>query len=105
MVNVLKEYFWGLQPKKVMVFIDGSNLYKSVEWVQKNIDSNFSIDMKRILKFLSEGNDLIRAYYYNSLPDKADERKVKIKQKNEQGALEEVEVSIVEGELKRYESY
>lgn len=104
MTNVLKEYFWGLQPKRVMVFVDGSNLYKSEEWAQRNVDTDFSIDMKKFLKFLSEGNDLKRAYYYNSLPDKADERKVKIKQKNEQGTLEAVEVSIMEGELRRYES-
>ena len=104
MVNVLKEFFWGLQPKRVMVFVDGSNLYKSEAQIRKNSNSDFSIDMKKFLKFLSEGNDLKRAYYYNSLPDKADGRTVTMKKMNEQGILEDAVVPIIEGELKRYES-
>jgi len=50
-----------LDDERVMVFIDGSNLYNTV----KHLD--FDIDYKKLLEFFQSQGRFIRAYYYTAL--------------------------------------
>jgi uncharacterized LabA/DUF88 family protein len=46
---------------KVMIFVDGSNLYHGL----KSTMGKASVDFERFMKKLTGGRDLVRAYYYS----------------------------------------
>lgn len=50
--------------EKVMMFIDGANLFHGC----KNYKSGYQIDLLKLRDVLLDGRDLIRVYYYGSLP-------------------------------------
>ena len=52
----------GDKPERVMIFIDGSNLYHSL----KNFFSRTGIDIGRFASKLLDKRRLIRIYYYNA---------------------------------------
>lgn len=54
---------------KVMIFIDGSNLYHSVRSVHGRTDLNFASFSQQ----LAAGRQLLRTYYYNAAVDQAKE--------------------------------
>lgn len=47
---------------RVLVFIDGSNLYHSLRQAYKRTD----VDFIKFCDRLANGRDLVRAYYYNA---------------------------------------
>ena len=53
--------------RRVMIFIDGSNIFHSMLRYAKHIDDdNFGIDYERHVNLLRDENDLIRTYYFAS---------------------------------------
>jgi len=48
--------------EKVIIFIDGSNIFHAIRAL------NIKIDYSKLVKLLSEEKYLIRAYYYSSMP-------------------------------------
>ena len=48
--------------KKLMIFIDGSNLFKTFD----NFRQGYRIDYLKLVEHLANGYDLIRTYYYAS---------------------------------------
>jgi len=70
--NFLKE--------KLMIFIDGGNLFGAVK------EKNIKIDFRKLADFLAEGFNLIRVYYYTGVPtlkswDKSRDSKKQFKEK------------------------
>jgi uncharacterized LabA/DUF88 family protein len=55
---------------RVMVFIDGSNLF----WACRAL--SFKIDLKKLVDVLVKGRSLLRPCYYCAVPDKPDQRQV-----------------------------
>lgn len=49
---------------KLMIFIDGSNLYHETDRFQKGM----RIDFEKLREILAEGYDLVRTFYYASRP-------------------------------------
>ena len=60
-----KEEQYGVKPPRVAVFIDGSNLYHSLE---ENC-RRFDLDFRAFAEKLCRGRPLFRVYYYNVLRD------------------------------------
>ena len=56
-------------PERIMIFIDGSNVYHSL----KNIFGRTDIDMERFCHKLLNRRQLIRIYYYNAKVGKMEE--------------------------------
>ncbi len=56
--------------ERVMVFIDGSNLYKSLKNLSDESEGEVRIAFERFLKFLINKRQFIRVYYYISVPPK-----------------------------------
>ena len=54
-----------------LVLIDGSNLHESAKAI------GMQIDYKRLLEFMNEDGELLRAYYFTALRDKAIESPVR----------------------------
>ncbi len=48
--------------ERVVIFIDGSNIFHAIRAL------NIKIDYNRLVKFLSKDKYLIRAYYYSAMP-------------------------------------
>ncbi|RTZ67563.1 MAG: NYN domain-containing protein [Aquificaceae bacterium] len=48
--------------ERVIIFIDGSNIFHAIRAL------NIKIDYSKLVKLLSDGKYLIRAYYYSSMP-------------------------------------
>lgn len=48
--------------RRLMIFIDGGNLFHGAKAV------GVDLDFGKLIKFLSEGYDLIRVYYYTGVP-------------------------------------
>ena len=48
--------------EKLMIFIDGENLFLASR------DENIKVGFEKLIKFLSEGFNLIRVYYYTGVP-------------------------------------
>jgi len=61
--------------EKLMIFIDGSNLFKQCKNYSEETGTELEIDMIKIRKELKQKYNLIRTYYYGSIPpiDKEDE--------------------------------
>ena len=68
---------------RVAIFIDGSNLYHSLEENCKRFDVDFSL----LTKKLCQGRKLYRVYYYNVTRDSDREQQAYIHQKRFFGAL------------------
>ncbi|MBI5148151.1 NYN domain-containing protein [Candidatus Pacearchaeota archaeon] len=52
--------------ERVMIFIDGSNLYHILKKFYKNKDMN-TFNFDKFIKLLSKNRNLIRTYYYNAI--------------------------------------
>ena len=53
--------------RRVMIFIDGSNVYHSMKEYGKKIDkATYHIDYQKLVNILKGSNDLIRTYYFAS---------------------------------------
>lgn len=48
--------------EKIMVFIDGSNIYKEADRFRKN----YQVDYEKLVDILGKGRKLIRPYFYGS---------------------------------------
>jgi uncharacterized LabA/DUF88 family protein len=56
--------------ERTMMFIDGSNLFHST----RDFDPQLKIDLVKLREVLTENRNLIRAYYYHSIPTEGPER-------------------------------
>ncbi len=54
------------QFERVMIFIDGSNIFKSIQNFSHETGRNFKIDYIKLRDYLCNGRDMIRSYYYGS---------------------------------------
>lgn len=54
-----------VMPNRVMIFIDGSNVYHSIRDLHHRTD----IDYAKLANCLAEGRDLQRTYFYNAMVD------------------------------------
>lgn len=62
-------------PKKLVIFIDASNLSGgAARYAEKIHDENYDVDIFKLLKRLSRGYDLIRTYFYSSTAQPQDIR-------------------------------
>ncbi|MEN3033965.1 MAG: NYN domain-containing protein [Aquificaceae bacterium] len=55
-----------MNQEKVVVFIDGSNLFHAIRQM------NIKIDYQKLVDFLKEDRRLIRAYFYSAIPQEKD---------------------------------
>jgi uncharacterized LabA/DUF88 family protein len=55
--------------ERVIVFIDGSNIFHAIRSL------NIKIDYNRLVGFLVEDRRLIRAYFYGTVPQEKDLKK------------------------------
>ncbi|RMH80552.1 MAG: NYN domain-containing protein [Acidobacteria bacterium] len=55
--------------ERVVLFIDGSNLFHAIRYM------NIRIDYQRLIEFLREDRRLIRAYFYGAVPHEKDVKK------------------------------
>ena len=74
--------------ERLMIFIDGSNLFHCL----KSYDPNYRPDFEKLIKHLSEGYNLLRTFYYNAKPehfsDSHEDRRKYAKQMSFYDALE-----------------
>ncbi len=54
------------QFERVMMFIDGSNVFRSIQNFNHETGKNFRIDYLKLRDYLCNGRDFIRPYYYGS---------------------------------------
>ena len=62
---------------RVMIFIDGSNIYWGQNYFSKIHNEKFRIDFRKLIDAVVEKRDLIRTIYYCSVPEKPKESQVK----------------------------
>ncbi|NPB07302.1 MAG: NYN domain-containing protein [Aquificae bacterium] len=55
--------------ERLMIFIDGSNLFHGLRYL------NIKIDYSKLVEFLREGRYLVRAYFYTAVPQEKDVKK------------------------------
>lgn len=55
--------------ERVVLFIDGSNLFHAIRYL------NIRIDYQKLIEFLREDRRLIRAYFYGAVPHEKDVKK------------------------------
>ncbi|MEJ7554858.1 MAG: NYN domain-containing protein [Desulfurococcaceae archaeon] len=55
--------------ERVVIFIDGSNLFHAIRYM------NIRIDYQKLVDFLKEDRKLIRAYFYGAIPQEKDIKK------------------------------
>ena len=55
--------------RKVMIFIDGSNVHWALKAYKKEIGAEFKIDYEKLQLLLTRNRDLVRTIYYGSLPE------------------------------------
>ncbi|MEJ5339708.1 MAG: NYN domain-containing protein [Aquificaceae bacterium] len=55
--------------ERVLIFIDGSNLFHAIRYM------NIKIDYQKLVEFLREDRRLIRAYFYGAVPQEKDIKK------------------------------
>ena len=55
--------------EKVVILIDGSNLFHAIRYM------NIKIDYQKLLDFLKEDRRLVRAYFYGAVPQEKDLKK------------------------------
>lgn len=56
--------------KRIIIFIDGSNLYHILKEELEKTKDSFHFSMERFLGFISKGTKLIEVYYYTAPLDK-----------------------------------
>ncbi|MHB1709748.1 MAG: NYN domain-containing protein, partial [Thermoplasmataceae archaeon] len=54
------------QFERVMIFIDGSNVFRSIQNFNHETGKNFRIDYLKLVDYLCNERNLIRPYYYGS---------------------------------------
>jgi len=54
--------------ERVILFVDGSNLYGSIRELTKRMGVRIGINYEKFFHFLAGGRKLARVYYYHSLP-------------------------------------
>ena len=54
--------------EKLMIFIDGSNLFHSSRRYSKKIGKDFRVDIVKLIDKFSQGYNLIRTYFFCSTP-------------------------------------
>ena len=54
------------QFEKVIIFIDGSNVFRSIQNYNRDAGKNFRIDYLKLAEAIREGRNFIRSYYYGS---------------------------------------
>ena len=52
--------------ERLMIFIDGSNLFHGIKLL------NIKVDYSKLIEFLREGRYLVRAYFYTAVPQEKD---------------------------------
>lgn len=68
--------------ERVMIFIDGSNLYHILKWIYKNSKDLNDFNFSKFVETLSGNRKIVRTYYYNAILDqKKDPEKYKKQQK------------------------
>ncbi len=55
--------------ERVMIFIDGSNLFHGIRYL------NIKVDYSKLIEFLRESRRLVRAYFYTAVPQEKDVKK------------------------------
>ncbi|HIP42952.1 MAG TPA: NYN domain-containing protein [Aquifex aeolicus] len=55
--------------ERLMIFIDGSNLFHGIRHL------NIKVDYSKLVEFLREGRYLVRAYFYTAVPQEKDVKK------------------------------
>jgi len=55
--------------ERLMIFIDGSNLFHGIRYL------NIKVDYSKLVEFLREGRYLVRAYFYTAVPQEKDVKK------------------------------
>ncbi len=55
---------------RVMIFVDGSNLYTSLKNIGEEWGEKLRLDYVKLFKFITRGRRLIRVYYYLPVPPK-----------------------------------
>lgn len=55
-----------MNPEKVVIFIDGSNIFHAIRQM------NIKIDYQKLVDFLKEDRRLVRAYFYSAIPQEKD---------------------------------
>src|SRR5437899_135678 len=79
-LNIVK-LFKGSQPlsstDKVMVFIDGSNIFWGLQNYRKKTGMNLAIDYAKLVSIVAAGRKVRAAYYYCSQPPVPGEKQVK----------------------------
>jgi len=84
--------------KRAMVFIDGNNLYFGLK---KNV-GNYNLNYGDFIKKISDGYDLVRAYFYTALFRKEDDENLHMSQQKFLTYLMEVPyMQIMPGRLER----
>ncbi|SHK44439.1 NYN domain-containing protein [Thermocrinis minervae] len=58
-----------MKDERVAIFIDGSNIFHAIRYL------NVRIDYKRLIDFLREDRFLVRAYFYGAVPDEKNLKK------------------------------
>ena len=80
---------------RVMVFIDGSNIYWGQNYYSKVHNEKFRIDFNKLIASIVEKRDLIRAIYYCSVPEKPKESQIKFNE-----YLRKLGIQIIEKRLR-----
>lgn len=54
--------------ERVVLFVDGSNLFGSIREMSRKTGTRVGIDYERFFRFLAGNRPLVRVYFYTSLP-------------------------------------
>lgn len=82
-----------MSQEKLMIFIDGSNLFKQSQRYEREHGINAKVDLLKLRNKLSEGYNLIRAYFYGSIPV-VDKEDFDLEDEEERKKLHELEKQI-----------
>jgi uncharacterized LabA/DUF88 family protein len=67
-------------PEKVMIFIDGSNLYHILKEVYRDSRKLMDFNFEKFAEYLRSGRNLIRIYYYSAPLDRNKDEEIYKKQ-------------------------
>lgn len=70
---------FGVTPNpKIMIFIDGSNLYHSCKFYSEEvIKKDWLIDISKLITIIRNGKNLIRTYYFGAIPKRPSAAQIK----------------------------
>jgi len=83
-------------PRRVMIFIDGSNIFWGIKHYNKVNNANFKIDYQKLINHVLDGRALVRAIYFCSKPMSTNS----LTQKRFYDFLRKSGVQVIEKELK-----